>query len=301
MCSKKKKKKPHESPLLPFARGGLAGMTGWVLIHPADVIKVRLQNYGPGTPGMLYTGPTDAFRKVASAEGFPGLYSGLSAALTRQLVYGTLRLGFYQTMRDRYKDDNRSISIWEKLCMGLISGGTASFLANPIEVSMVRIYSDGAIKDVTKRRNYSSIGNALYRIGSEEGVRGLYTGSTPTIFRAMLVSSIQLGVYDQAKESYIRHLGFNDGTPLHFAASLTSGYAYSAVTLPIDLAKSRMQNEKVPLNGTRQYTGIFQCISTIARTEGFAGLWKGFTPYFARCGGHTIFMFLALEQIKKLI
>ena len=30
-------------------------------------------------------------------------------------------------------------------------------------------------------------------------------------------------------------------------------------------------------------------------------LWSGFLPYYARCGGHTVFMFIILEQMRKRI
>ena len=34
--------------------------------------------------------------------------------------------------------------------------------------------------------------------------------------------------------------------------------------------------------------------------DGLRLQWNGFTPYFARCGGHTVFMFLFLEQYRHL-
>jgi solute carrier family 25 oxoglutarate transporter 11 len=41
------------------------------------------------------------------------------------------------------------------------------------------------------------------------------------------------------------------------------------------------------------------CLS-LAGTEGVRSLWNGFTPYFVRCGGHTVFMFLFMEQYRKV-
>ena len=35
------------------------------------------------------------------------------------------------------------------------------------------------------------------------------------------------------------------------------------------------------------------------RNEGLFSLWKGFTPYYARLGPHTVIMFLLLEQLNK--
>jgi Mitochondrial carrier protein len=40
-----------------------------------------------------------------------------------------------------------------------------------------------------------------------------------------------------------------------------------------------------------------QTLSYIVRTEGARSLWKGFTPYFVRSGGHTLLMFFFKEQV----
>lgn len=37
----------------------------------------------------------------------------------------------------------------------------------------------------------------------------------------------------------------------------------------------------------------------VVRKEGFFSLWKGFTPYYARLGPHTVLTFIFLEQMNK--
>ena len=34
------------------------------------------------------------------------------------------------------------------------------------------------------------------------------------------------------------------------------------------------------------------------KKEGFFSLWKGFTPYYARLGPHTVLTFIFLEQFR---
>lgn len=38
----------------------------------------------------------------------------------------------------------------------------------------------------------------------------------------------------------------------------------------------------------------------VVRSEGFFSLWKGFTPYYARLGPHTVLTFIFLEQMNRL-
>ncbi len=285
-----------ESVVLPFVRGGLAGVIGWLPIHPADLIKVRMQTAGPNSPNPLYTGPAHAFRSVLQKSGVRGLYSGLSAGLTRQVFYTTLRLGLYDTLRARTEG---ALTPAQKLGIGLVAGGLASLASTPVEVSLVRMQADATLPPAA-RRQYRHVGDALWRIGRDEGVVGLTRGATPTVARAMIVSAVQLGVYDIAKETLMNLTGLDNCVRIHIAASLTSGFTYSVVTKPIDLAKSRMMNEVVKQGEERRYRNIVQAIARIGASEGVTNLFKGFVPYFARCGGHTVAMFLALEQIKKL-
>lgn len=49
--------------------------------------------------------------------------------------------------------------------------------------------------------------DALRRIAAEEGVTGLWSGSTPTIFRAMAVNSSQLVSYNEVKELALKFSG----------------------------------------------------------------------------------------------
>jgi solute carrier family 25 oxoglutarate transporter 11 len=47
----------------------------------------------------------------------------------------------------------------------------------------------------------------LRRIAAEEGVRGLWTGAVPTIFRAMSLNSSQLVSYNEVKEKLMSLTG----------------------------------------------------------------------------------------------
>lgn len=277
----------------PFVRGGLAGCMGWLFVHPADLLKTRAQVIAGGNNGSLF----QVARTIVANEGPAALYSGLSAALTRQVVYTTLRLGLYQTMRDSVSKPGETVPGWKNLSVGLAAGGIASAISTPVEVSMVRMYADGALPEAQKR-GYKHIGDALSRIAREEGVKTLWRGASPTVARAMVVNCVQLGVYDSAKDTYTANTGLR-GVPLHLAASITSGFCYSVASLPIDLAKSKMQNQ--PSQPNLKYTSIPQTLVVTAKADGIVALWSGFVPYFARCGGHTVAMFLCLEQVKKFI
>ena len=50
----------------------------------------------------------------------------------------------------------------------------------------------------------------------------------------------------------------------------------------------------------RAVTGTIQTVQKVAAMDGVFALWNGFLPYYGRCGGHTVTMFVAVDQIRTL-
>ena len=310
----------HRPAWVNFLTGASAALSGWMFVHPFDLLKVRAQLAGEqaaanaamasgGGGGAAMSAAKESSvsvakiaRNIVETEGVAGLYAGLSAAAARQLSYGNLRLGVYGTLRDTWypSSSNKQPTSIEKLGMGCIAGGIAAFLSNPIEVTLIRMQADGRLPPA-ERRNYTNIFNGLYRIGAEDGAKAYMAGVGPTMTRAMVVNMLQVGGYDVAKTNIANVTGWNmDSIQLHLSSALAAGFVYSAATLPIDLAKTRMQNQRPTASGAMVYKSLPQTITRVASTEGVLSLWNGFLPYFARCGGHTVFMFLFLEQYRKI-
>jgi solute carrier family 25 oxoglutarate transporter 11 len=293
---------------MEFLLGGAAGMTGWLFAHPMDVVKIQMQLAGEGAKEVPkhYRSIVSATIHIAKENGFKAFYKGLSAALTRQAVYTTCRLGLYNTLMKQFSSLNKSAgskAAVVRVGCGLTAGAISSFICCPVEVCLVRMQADISEPDPLKRRNYKHIGNALTRISREEGVRMFFRGATPTVLRAMMVNAVQLATYDQAKYMYLHYTNlFRDekSVYLHFSASLTSGLFYSFASLPLDIAKTRMQKQKTLPDGTIKYRNTFQTLGYIAKHEGIFRWWKGFVPYFARSGTHTITLFIFLEQYRKI-
>jgi solute carrier family 25 oxoglutarate transporter 11 len=180
----------------------------------------------------------------------------------------------------------------------LFSLGVAALISCPAEITLVRMSND-ASQPIEKRRNYSGVVNAFTRIAKEEGFATFFRGAGPFINRAMLVGMVQVGTYDQFRAMY-RNMGVTHEVTNVFYAAMTSGLIYSVITMPFETAKNRMAFQRAdPVTGKRPYTGAIQTITTVARQEGVLKLWAGFPPYYLRCGGHTVLMFMAVEWLRK--
>jgi len=271
-------------------------MMATCFVQPLDLVKTRMQISGIGGKEKITT--VSVIKNVVQREGLTGLYAGLSAALFRQASYTTVRMGVYNTLFDMYEVsyEGKPPSFAIKACMGMGAGAVGAFVGTPAEVSLIRMTSDGRLP-IAERRNYKHIFDALIRITREEGLFTLWRGCIPTIGRAMVVNAAQLASYSQAKQFLLSTSYFRDNIMCHFVASMISGLVTTAASMPVDIAKTRIQNMKT-VNGIPEYKGTFDVLGKVIRREGFFALWKGFTPYYARIGPHTVLTFIFLEQMN---
>jgi solute carrier family 25 (mitochondrial oxoglutarate transporter), member 11 len=183
--------------------------------------------------------------------------------------------------------------------MTCLSKGVAAAMSCPAEVTLVRMSND-ASQPVEQRRNYKNVANAFQRILKEEGPKTFFRGVGPFVNRAMLVGAVQVGTYDQFRQTY-KKWGVHHEALNVFYSSMTSGLIYSIVTMPFETAKNRMAFQRPDTKtGIPPYRSAVQTITTIAVKEGTLKLWSGFPPYYLRCGGHTVFMFMSVEWLRKM-
>ena len=123
----------------------------------------------------------------------------MDSAILRQFIYCGMRLGIYKKLEDGIKiGQNRNLTFFEKIQYSLFSGAIGSVIANPTDVALIRFQADNNLPQA-ERRNYKNVVDALQRIYKEEGVKGLWRGSVPTVARAMSVNCSHLVGYNESK------------------------------------------------------------------------------------------------------
>jgi len=288
--------KPTARPLTPavaFATASLGGISGWVVVHPFNSIAVR-------SSLASTSGTTFSVMGALKKEGMMTFYTGLGAGMWRQLVYAGSRFGLYEQFRDRLEAIRGKTDFAARLGCGLAGGGMAAYLSCPMEVCVVRMSNDASLPE-NERRNYKGVGDAFKRIIKEEGVPAFWRGSAPFVQRAMLVGAFQVATYDELKDMYVQALSQKKSSIENtFCAAMTSGLVYSLATMPLESAKNRMAGQKPNADGTMRYTGSMQTLTKVIKEEGFMALYRGYLPYYLRCGGHTVCMFIMVQQYRNL-
>jgi len=273
-------------------------MTATIIVHPIDVVKTRMQLSGEGGAQRVHKTAFHAVYNIATKEGPSYLYKGLSAAVLRQLTYGTVRFGTYQTLSEKFSSYTKYTLV--NLGLGTIAGAIGAFAGTPADVALIRMASDGRLP-VAERRGYKNALDALYRIYSEEGLFSMWRGVSPTVIRGMILNAAQLGGYTSFKNKILQTGYFEDNIWAHSAASMMSGLFCSVASLPVDITKTRLQTMKVEPGKVPPYTGFLDCLIKVIKLEGIGALWKGFTPYYLRLGPQTILTFIFLEQLKQRV
>lgn len=54
------------------------------------------------------------------------------------------------------------------------------------------------------------------------------------------------------------------------------------------------------IDGKPEFKGSIDVLTKVLRNEGLFALWKGFFPYYARLGPHTVLTFIFLEQMTSM-
>lgn len=285
------------SAMQPFVYGGVAGMMATVCIQPIDMVKVQIQLAGEGSKLKARTNPFQVARTLIKTDGIFSFYKGLSAGLLRQATYTTARMGIFRTVSNKLKDENGDLTFLSRASAGLIAGGLGAIIGTPCDLALIRMQADSALPEV-ERRGYKHVVDALLRISKEEGVSSLWKGCFPTVVRAMALNVGMLATYDQAKEMITAHLGA--GKVTNFSSSAVAGFFASALSLPFDFVKTRMQKQKAEAGGKLRYSSSIDCAIKVVRTEGPLAFYKGFLTFYVRIAPHAMITLLAVEGLKDV-
>lgn len=134
-------------------------------------------------------------------------------------------------------------------------------------------------KQIAPEKRYKGPMDCIKRIAKEEGVLALWRGNMANVIRYFPTQAINFACKD------VYRAWFLDGVDKHaqfwryFAGNLASGGAAGATSLvfvyPLDFARTRLAADMGQGAG-RQFSGMADCLTKIARADGLRGLYRGF-------------------------
>jgi solute carrier family 25 (mitochondrial phosphate transporter), member 3 len=147
---------------------------------------------------------------------------------------------------------------------------------------------------------YASNFQAWRLISRTEGLRGIFTGWSPTFFGYSAQGAFKYGGYEIFKKFYSDLAGPENAhryrTALYLTASASAEFVADLALCPFEAIKVRMQTTIPPFaNGT------ISGWKTITAKEGTAGLYKGLYPLWFRQIPYTMMKFASFETIVEMI
>ncbi|CAI6357921.1 unnamed protein product [Macrosiphum euphorbiae] len=279
-----------------FSIAGLSGMGSAVFVHPLEVLKFRMQLSGEKGTASDHKSSIHAIINMAKNENISGFYKGITANFMRQIIFTSTRVGCYTSLVDELKKRGQG-TVLNNAIASMTTGAFAAFISTPTDIAVVRMTADGRLPPES-RRNYKGVFDALIKIRKDEGITGLWRGTVATVLRAMTANLTQLMSYDEAKVYMMDNYNMENGLKLHTVSSMISGIVYSVSSNPMDVLKTRIQQQKI-VDGKAEYSGIIEVATTLVKSEGVMALWKGWPFYYLRVAPGTVLLFIFMEQLRK--
>jgi solute carrier family 25 phosphate transporter 23/24/25/41 len=162
------------------------------------------------------------------------------------------------------------------LCGGL-AGITSVTCTYPLDIVRTRLSIQSASFSTLKRESGQKLPGMwalltnMYK--TEGGFPALYRGIIPTIAGVAPYVGLNFMVYEMARTKFTPE-GRSDPTAIgKLGAGAVSGAVAQTITYPFDVLRRRFQINTMSGMGY-QYTGIFDAVRSIVRTEGLRGMYK---------------------------
>lgn len=236
-----------------YAPGVFAGTSAALCTHPLDVLRVRSQLLERQIPRLS------------------SLYIGITAALSREVLYTGARLPIYSYLKQSTN----------KVTAGALAGAVGTCLSHPMD--LVKVVKVCTPLEASNRKIMAN----LIRNGQ------CFKGLPAAIQRSILFSSVQLSTFDTCKEWIVdQDWDLRASTAVPISAWL-AGCASTLVSTPFDVVKTRVMSGNV--------SGSIRCMQRIAKNEGLRSLWKGGWLMWLRLGPYTFIQMSVWEYSLFLL
>ena len=286
--------------VVPIA-GTIAASIAELATYPLDMAKVNMQVSRGKRTGDI--GIFDLLSSVVAINGILGLWRGFSAALLRQIAYQVLKVMLFEPLTALivFFAGAKSPAVHHMLLGGGLAGTLGAFLTTPFDGVKVRSQILGNQAKFSTSEGLREIFQA-FRRPSLSSIAPLYTGAGATSQRAFMLNAAELTAYKVVKtalikgnSSLLRYNNSMDNTYTHLLSALCSGFVASAVSAPIDRAKTLI------IASPDTYSGIADCLSDVFVKQGLVGLYKGFFATWLRLAPFTVLFFISFEYFKSLL
>jgi len=171
-----------------------------------------------------------------------------------------------------------------KFSKDLLSGGVAAGVSKtcvaPIERVKLLLQVQAASRQITVDQQYKGIVDCFSRVTREQGFLSLWRGNLANVIRYFPTQALNFAFKDTYKRWFIEGVDKKKQFWRYFAGNLASGGAAGATSLcfvyPLDFARTRLAADIGKGAAEREFSGLGNCLTKIFKSDGLAGLYRGF-------------------------
>ncbi|KAF5351708.1 hypothetical protein D9756_007651 [Leucocoprinus leucothites] len=285
---------------------GTAGGIAQVLVgQPFDIVKVRMQTSAQGT----YSGMLHCAGGILKNEGPLAFYKGTLTPLMGIGLCVSIQFGALEYTKRFFARQNiaqgaggeggKTLTGSQLFSAGVAAGVANGFVSGPVEHIRIRLQTQSNVNPT-----WNGPWDAITKIYSAHGVKGLYKGQAVTFLREATGYGVYFLAYEKLVQREIARKGIrrdeiNPAYAVLYGAA--AGYALWAVIYPIDMIKSRMQTDGFTPATGQKYKSTLDCVRTVWRTEGLPAFTRGLTPTLIRSPFANGATFLGFEMAARVL
>ncbi|KAK9352819.1 mitochondrial carrier domain-containing protein [Lipomyces doorenjongii] len=291
---------PPRNLSVEAAAGFTAGCATTLIVHPLDLIKVRLQIDNKNRTHV--GGIMHILRDLRQSQApFKEAYRGLIPNLIGNTVSWGSYFFWYELIKSQIAlvPGHEDLSFADYMLSAGTSGCMTALLTNPIWVLKTRMLSTNS----TFAGAYKGTLDGLHKIWQYEGLRGFYRGFLPSLL-GVGHGAIQLMFYEELKGWYVsgtvtetgQNSNMNQLSTLQYITfSAMSKLGASLIMYPYQVVRSRLQR----YDADNVYLSMTDVIKKTCKEEGILGFYKGLLPNLFRVVPATCVTFVVYENTRS--
>ena len=173
-----------------------------------------------------------------------------------------------------------AVSFAQDLAVGGTAAAISKTIVAPIERVKLLLQVQAASKQIAVEDQYKGIIDCFIRIPREQGLLSFWRGNLANVIRYFPTQALNFAFKDTYKKIFLSGVDKKTQFWRYFLGNLASGGAAGATGLcfvyPLDFARTRLAADVGKDAGSREFTGLGNCIATIAKRDGVKGLYQGF-------------------------
>jgi solute carrier family 25 (adenine nucleotide translocator) protein 4/5/6/31 len=176
--------------------------------------------------------------------------------------------------------DSPLTKLFKDFMVGGVSAAISKTAVAPIERVKLLLQTQDAnplIKSGEVPR-YTGIINCFSRVSSEQGVAAFWRGNLANVIRYFPTQAFNFAFKDAIKNalpSYNKKTEFLKFFGVQMASGGLAGAGSLLIVYPLDFARTRLAAD-VGKGNEREFTGLVDCITKVAKTSGPMSLYNGF-------------------------